>query len=87
MHSMPIIITGFLPNRSEARPQKIPVKAWLKEKTAEVLIGIRGQHLLFRKPSGLYHGLTRRGSWSSSCAHEIRYVYFNGLLWTMTCFG
>ena len=29
-------IMGFRPNRSEARPQAMPVRHWLKEKTAEV---------------------------------------------------
>ena len=37
VQSKPTRITGFRPNRSEARPQKRPVSAWLKEKTADVI--------------------------------------------------
>ncbi len=37
VQTMPAKITGFRPKRSDARPQAIPVTAWLKEKTAEVI--------------------------------------------------
>lgn len=67
MHNIPIIITGFLPNRSEARPQKTAVKAWLKEKAAEVLIEIRCQYTL-QMSGELSYGLARRSSNSSSYA-------------------
>jgi hypothetical protein len=35
--SNPIMMTGFLPILSEARPHAIPVKNWLKEKLAAVM--------------------------------------------------
>ncbi len=37
MASIPASMTGFLPKRSDARPQIIPVHAWLRENTADVM--------------------------------------------------
>ena len=34
---IPARITGFRPKRSDARPQAMPVAAWLREKTADVI--------------------------------------------------
>lgn len=37
VQDMLVRMMGFRPNRSEARPQAMPVRHWLKAKTADVI--------------------------------------------------
>ena len=37
VQTMLVRMMGFRPNRSEARPQAMPVRLWLKAKTADVM--------------------------------------------------